>query len=257
MTEQDTTVRRKRAAHVEERLLSTIRSGNLAPGDVLPSERELMRSYSVGRVAIREAMQSLQRKGLVEIRHGGRPRVASPTFETVIGDLNETMRHLLQHSDTSFEHCKNARVVFEAEMARIAAERRSSEDVELLRALVAEQDAAKTEIEEWRARVVDGKAGLRTEYDAFIRIDREFHRAIAGITRNPIIETLCAALFEWLTNFHIDTVRKPGLERLTIAEHSLIVDAIEAREPEQARHLMQQHVLRANGLYYHQHRPSA
>ena len=53
----------------------------LVPGDKLPSERELMATYQVGRPAIREAMQNLQRSGLVRIRHGERPRVAEPSMD--------------------------------------------------------------------------------------------------------------------------------------------------------------------------------
>ena len=60
-------LRRKRADDVQRQLLDRIRSGELRPGDALPSERELMASLAVGRVTIREAMQNLQRMGLVEI----------------------------------------------------------------------------------------------------------------------------------------------------------------------------------------------
>ena len=62
--------RRKLSDSVQDRVLSMIKSGDLAPGSPLPSERELMSSFAVGRPAIREALQNLQRMGLVEIRHG-------------------------------------------------------------------------------------------------------------------------------------------------------------------------------------------
>src|SRR5262249_33024783 len=98
--------RRKLADSVQERLLSMIRSGDLAPGDPLPSEREFMASFAVGRPAIREALQNLQRMGLVEIRHGERARVAVPSFGRVVDQMSETMRHLLTHSSTGLEHLK-------------------------------------------------------------------------------------------------------------------------------------------------------
>lgn len=68
--------RRKLSDEIQERLLELIKLEGLQPGEVLPSERELMRQYKVGRPAIREAMQNLQRMGLVSIKHGGKPRQA-------------------------------------------------------------------------------------------------------------------------------------------------------------------------------------
>ena len=121
--------RRKLSDEIRESLLQQIQLGELAPGELMPSERELMQAYNVGRPAIREAMQSLQSMGLVVIRHGGRARVAEPTLSGMIDQLSETMRHLLANSPASLEQLKEARIVFESEMARIAARRRSESDI--------------------------------------------------------------------------------------------------------------------------------
>jgi hypothetical protein len=56
-------LRRKLYQEVLDRLLARIENGEIAPGDPLPSERELMEAYGVGRPAIREALQALQRPG--------------------------------------------------------------------------------------------------------------------------------------------------------------------------------------------------
>src|SRR5947208_749560 len=66
--------RRKLYQEVVDRLMERIRSGEIAPGAQLPSERELMEIYGVGRPAIREALQTLERSGIVEIVHGERAR---------------------------------------------------------------------------------------------------------------------------------------------------------------------------------------
>ena len=52
--------RRKRADEVRERLLTLISEQSLKPGDIVPSERELMAEFGVGRPVVREAMQALQ-----------------------------------------------------------------------------------------------------------------------------------------------------------------------------------------------------
>ena len=66
----DRIVRRKLSDEVLDRLLRLIFDGNLQPGDPMPSERELMARFGVGRPAIRETMRSLGNMGLVSISHG-------------------------------------------------------------------------------------------------------------------------------------------------------------------------------------------
>ena len=223
--------RRKLGHEVEDRLLAMIRRGDIRPGDTLPSERELMTTYGVGRPAIREAMQSLQRMGILEIRHGERARVAEPSFDRMVDQISETMRHLLSHSSTTLEHLKEARITFEAAMTRIAAERRAPAMVAHLRKVVQDQEAASHDTK------------------AFLEKDGRFHRELAAISGNPIFASLSEALFGWLAQFHADLVRRPGLEKLTIAEHHSIVDAIEAGDVALAERHMRDHLNRANSLY--------
>ena len=227
--------RRKLSDHIQDRLLAIIQSGELRPGDAIPSERELMAMFSVGRPAIREAMQNLKRIGLIEIRHGERPRIAEPSFDKITGQLGETMRHLLTHSSTSLDHLKEARLVFEEQMVRIAAERRTMKDLERLKSVLEKQTAAQNDSPE------------------FLRQDGNFHREIARISGNPIFEGLSRSLFEWLAHFHFDVVRSPGLEKLTLAEHRKIFQAIEAGDPDTAAKEIGDHLNRANALYHQDH----
>lgn len=223
--------RRKLSHQIEERLLAQIQDGDVMPGDLLPSERELMALYQVGRPAIREAMQNLQRMGLIEIRHGERPRVAQPSLERAIEQMGETMRHVLTHSESSLEHLKQARVTFEMEMARIAARTRTAEQVQQVHELVEAQKKTK-----------------RSSPD-FLLLDGRFHLEIARISGNPIFMALSEALFSWLANFHAHLVRSPGHEDLTLAEHAAILAAIEAGDEVRAAKEMADHLNRANSLY--------
>ena len=244
--------RRKRADYVQARLLAPIRAGELRPGDALPSERELMATLSVGRVTIREAMQNLQRMGLIEIRHGGRPRVRQPTLEQVIQDMGETMRHMLTYADDTFGYFKTARLVFEKEMVRMASVARQPEHIARLREIIAEMDAAKADREEWRPHR-EGPDSMEFEPDAFIRLDGDFHKAIAAMSGNPVLAALGGALFDWLAYFHLSRVRSPGLERLVIEEHSRIVDALEAGDTDLAVGRMAEHLNRASAMYHREH----
>jgi GntR family transcriptional regulator, sialic acid-inducible nan operon repressor len=230
-TKRDPLARPKLAELVQNRLLAVIKAENLRPGDPLPSERELMQSYAVGRPSIREAMQNLKRMGLIEINHGERPRVAAPSFERMVADMSETMRHVLMNSPATLGHLKEARASFEMTIAEIAARKRTADDVEDLRRILVEQE------------------GFRLDSNAFLEADGRFHHRIALITGNPIFAHLSQALFAWLARFHFDLVRKPGLEQLTLAEHGQILDAIEKGDPEEAGKLTADHLNRANTLY--------
>jgi DNA-binding FadR family transcriptional regulator len=223
--------KRKLSEEVRGRLLALIRSGAVGLGEALPSERELMERLGVGRPAIREAMQSLETIGLIEIRHGERARVAEPSIGRMVDQIGETMKHILSNSPASLENLKEARATFEKEIARIAARKRSASDIARLEEVLAEQTLA---------------TGDRA---TFRRLDGRFHREIAAISGNPIFTALVDALFGWLADFHVDLVQVPGLERLTLQEHRGILDAIAKGDVEASATAMADHLLRANDLY--------
>jgi DNA-binding FadR family transcriptional regulator len=222
---------RKLSDDIRERLLKRIQKGEFAPGDPLPSERDLMQAYEVGRPAIREAMQSLQRMGLLEIHHGRRARVAAPSIGRVVDEIGETMRHVLSSSAANLEHFKEARFIFETEMVRIAARKRSASDIARLRALLEAQREASNDLERFIAR------------------DGAFHREIAAISGNPIYPALMEAMFKWLAASYRGAVSVPGLEKLTLHEHGQILDGIVSGNPETAARHMADHLNRANELY--------
>jgi DNA-binding FadR family transcriptional regulator len=176
-------------------------------------------------------MQSLETIGLIEIRQGGRARVAEPSVGRMVDQVSATMRHLLSHSPASLENLKEARATFEREMARIAARKRSDADLARLREILSDQRAAAADPARFRS------------------LDGRFHREIAAVAANPIFTALIDALFRWLSDFHVDLVSVPGLEQLTLAEHDLILAAIARGDPDAAASAMADHLLRANALY--------
>jgi DNA-binding FadR family transcriptional regulator len=223
--------RRKLSDHIEERLLAELQSGKLLPGDLLPSERELMVIYAVGRPAVREAMQNLQRMGLIDIRHGERPRVAQPSLERALGNLGDTMWHVLVHSKNNLDHLKQARATFEKEMVRIAARSRTPEQISRL--LV----------------ITDAHRRSERSSPVFLKMDGQFHVEIARVSGNPIFTALSDVLFSLLANFHAHLVHSPGNEDLTLKEHDLILQAICDGDADQAATEMSNHLDRANELY--------
>src|SRR6056297_548711 len=104
--------RRKLYQDVMDRLIRLIREGDFEPGDRLPSERELMERFAVGRPAVREALQNLEWMGIITISHGERPRLAEPTFSGLMRRLEITTSQILQQSEGSLEELKQARLLF-------------------------------------------------------------------------------------------------------------------------------------------------
>src|SRR5215468_10557911 len=96
MSTTDAIPRRKLYQEVLDRLLERIRGGEIPPGAHLPSERELMETYGVGRPAVREALQALERSGIVEIAHGERARVVVSTADRLVAQIAGGAMHLLR-----------------------------------------------------------------------------------------------------------------------------------------------------------------
>lgn len=224
-------VRRKLSDEVVERLLEEIQQGRWGVGDKLPPERTLMDEYGVGRPSVREGMQRLASMGLVDISHGERATVKALDARSMLGQIDRTARHLLLSSPQTHEHLREARLLFEAGMVRIAAEKAGPEDIAMLQACI---DRLKEQV------------GSPTE---FIRADIDFHIGIASISGNPIYTALSEAMLSWLAEFHTELLRVPGAELLTIQEHKRILKQISAGNAEKSEKAMSDHLTRANKRY--------
>lgn len=224
-------VRRKLSDEVFSRLRSMITSGELEPGDEMPSERELMERFGVGRPAIREAMQSLANMGLVVISHGERARVLELTAQSIFRQVDMTAKIMLSKSSNSLEHLKSARIFFERGMAREAAAKASKQDISELRDILERQRASLGQAE------------------AFISADMEFHTRIAAISGNPIFIAISEAMLAWLKEYHTEMLIWTGKEKLTLAEHAEIINCLEGNDPDAAEQAVLRHLERSRALY--------
>src|ERR1700687_6338775 len=103
--------RRRLYEDVASGLEQMIRDGEFSPGDQLPSERDLMKHFGVGRPAVREALFHLRKMGVVELRSGERARVTRPTPQLVINALAGTARHMLS-APNGVQEFQGARAFF-------------------------------------------------------------------------------------------------------------------------------------------------
>ena len=225
-------IRRRKLSHeVLDRLLGRLRSGEFPVGSTLPSERELMEHFAVGRPAVREALQALERMGFIAIVHGEGARVQALSAEGVIGQISDAAIHMLSMSGDLLESLKDARMFFETGMVRIAAEHRTAEDLEHL------------------AEALEANRQSIDDQSAFHATDMAFHRAIADASGNPIYSAVSRATLDWLSKFQADLVRNPGAEKSIFAEHRKIFEQIEAQDPDAAAEAMIIHLTRANQNY--------
>ena len=224
MSERDAP--RKRFEEIAEHVELLIFSGRLAEGDKIPSERELMERFGVGRSTVREALFTLQRKGLLSARPGAAARIARPTPQTLVSDLSGAARHLLSRPD-GVRHLQHARALLEIGLARDVALHASADDLAKL-----------TEALEANGRAPDQKT--------FEQTDLMFHYTLAMISHNPIFTSLNHALNEWLAEQRIVSARAGTTHRAVYLEHKAIHDAILQRDVVAAEAAMDTHL---KGVY--------
>jgi DNA-binding FadR family transcriptional regulator len=119
--DDDLITRHKLSDQVFEKLWHMIETGDLAPGDSLPSERDLMDRFGVGRPAVREALQSMANKGLITITHGERSRVNAVTASVALHQIDDLAKMVLMRDPTTLDHLKQLRQMLEAGSVRLAA----------------------------------------------------------------------------------------------------------------------------------------
>jgi GntR family transcriptional repressor for pyruvate dehydrogenase complex len=223
--------RRKIYEEVARRLEQRIRDEPIVPGEQLPSERELMREFDVGRPAVREALFHLQKMGLVELRAGERARITRPTPKLVVESLSGAAGYLLADPN-GVRHFQEARAFFEIGLGRHAAMHATPDDLQELRAaLEANRDAI---------------GNLRR----FEETDVTFHYNLAVIPRNPIYIAIHAAIVEWLVEQRRITLATPGQSEIAYQAHAEICDAIARRDPDLAERVIRSHLDQVSQAYW-------
>ena len=217
--------RRKVYELVAERLIARIGDG-LEQGDVLPPERELMQQYAVGRSSVREALRMLESRGLIESRGNGAFVVAVPP-----NPFSHGLGMMLADGQTDLLQLFEVRRMLEGEIAALAAERRTDEQLAALRRAIDEMER-----------------GLGAE-ESYIAADIDFHLTLAAATGNQFVLQLMDAVRDQLraafgTVFHV-----PGSPAASVADHREIVEAVAARDGALARERMNRHIGRVQAGY--------
>jgi GntR family transcriptional repressor for pyruvate dehydrogenase complex len=207
---------------VAEALSAEIRAGRPGAGEKLPTEAALVEQFAVSRTVVREAVSRLKSLGVVESRQGSGVFVRQAAFAPLNFDTRSSasMQAVIQMVEV--------RRALEAEVAALAAQRRSPEQLRHIRLAMAALDEA-----------------VRTGGDG-AEEDVNYHRAIAGAAHNPFLISTLDYLRQFLRGVtrvtRANEARRADFARQVRDEHEAITCAIEAGDVLQARQAATRHM---------------
>ncbi|MFR5601982.1 MAG: FadR/GntR family transcriptional regulator [Lachnospiraceae bacterium] len=206
-------------------LMEMIKEKGYQAGDKLPTEAELSERLGVGRNTVREALRILMSRNLVTIRQGSGTFISEkngvaddPLGFAMVDDRRGLTRDLLQ-----------VRVMIEPELAALAAQNGTSEEIEELAVILKEMETLIREHLDYREQ------------------DSKFHEQIAICSHNMVMTTLIPVITRGVLVF-ADSVQETEYEQ-TLVSHRKIYEAIAARRPVEARQAMQFHLMYNENRY--------
>lgn len=209
----ESVIRNTLSKQVVESIIQLLISGQLKPGDKLPTEMELMEELDVSRPVLREALSSLDSLGIItrKTREGTffNNKIGSHPFSVMLALAHDNLPAIIE-----------ARMALELGLVAIAAEKISEEQLAKLKETIDMIESSK-----------DNNYG---------EADKEFHQIIASSADNPIVEGMIDSL--------IMTIRKINSEITyrerdrTLQQHIAIYEALVKRDPFEAFHHMFLHL---------------
>ena len=211
---------------VIEQIKQSILVGDFKAGDKLPTERELVEEFQVSRVAIREALRSLENAGFVVTRQGasGGTYVIDLSFDKLTGAFLD----LFLANKISIPELFHVRVLIEPEVARLAATRITTESVNKLEDILRKEELPVKSLSE------------------DIDIKTMAHFFLAEICGNRFLEALVKSLMR-VTRSVIEAVNPNTLSMHPAGMHRPIVEAVIAGKPDESAEAMRKHALEFGG----------
>lgn len=205
---------------VVSQIVELIRTGNLRPGDRLPSERELVEIFGISRPSLRESMRALSVLGIVESRHGGGAFVTELDATTMLAPLDLFLALAQANFDDAFE----SRRIIEIEIVRKAAAKATRADIADLNDMIA------------------AHATIQSDPVGFRILDSRFHEKLSAIAGNAVLRRVAYGLYNMGLDFRRRATEEPGLIAQSTQDHTRIASAIAAQDPERAASAMTRHI---------------
>jgi GntR family transcriptional repressor for pyruvate dehydrogenase complex len=218
-----------RLQHQARLLLNHIEREGLQGGDRLQSERELAKFLGISRPSLREAIQILQVQGRLVVKHGIGIFVLDP-------EDGERLRDSLKAAQHKIEELFQMREILEAPAVEWAAERRTLEQLDAMKA------AAQA--------LNDVIAETPIDFDKVRKLDMEFHLTIVKSAQNQFLNQTLGTLQEIMYRSMDNTLKLPGRIEASEHEHGVILEAIERRDSITARLMIIQHIHNARDAWF-------
>ncbi len=198
-------------------------SGQLSPGDRLPSERELAERFELSRMTVRDALRVLESSGLVEIKvgAGGGAFVREPNFDP----FRNSVSAMLRAKKTSLLELAEARKIIETATVALAAQRATPQDLKALREAV---DSA--------------RKALKAGDVHYMPHSVKFHLALAEASKNNILKLTVTSFRSLLSGVFEEILPTRDMAERAIKDHGAIYRAIQNGDSARARKVMEEHL---------------
>ncbi len=212
--------------NVVKQVTRLIAESKLEAGSRLPPEMKLAGQIGVSRTVIREAMQILIAKGLVETRHG-----IGTIVRTVGGEqISDHLALMVQVNELSLDNLHNVRSILEVEIAGIAASQAKPDEIEHL------------------SELVDQLERDSVDPARYVEADGQFHRFLAQIAHNPLLMILLDSFAEIVKQIRLGVSQDPAVGLSGMPDHRRIMERVKAGDTVGARQAMADHLKRAREI---------
>lgn len=201
-----------------------ILSGEVTPGEYLPPQHVLAAQLGVGLSTLREAIKALSVLGLLEAYPGRGTRVLPDALKV----LSSEAARRANLGRVKLEQVLEARLVLEAALTRMAAERATDEDIREIEACLAEMEEA----------VADDAS--------FARADVRFHLAVARASKNEVLAQTYYFIHSLLEQAIVEADALPGGKERALVNHRALLDGIRKHNPTRAEKASRRQIAEVN-----------
>ncbi|MHB1133192.1 MAG: FadR/GntR family transcriptional regulator [Chloroflexota bacterium] len=210
------------SAQVAGQLEVMIARRHLQSGERLPSERQLAEEFGVSRTVVREAVQALVAKNLLEVRTGSGTVICNPTAQSVARSMSLFLQTGVP--EINFQKVVETRRILEVAIAGLAAERHTEQDL-------AELEEAHRSHE----RVVE-------DLELHSPADLEFHVVLARSTHNELFTVLLDSISDVLLSTFRLAAPEQGQPARSLWHHNNVLERVRAGDAAGARRAMEEHL---------------
>ncbi len=235
VTKNTLAVRQNRPSAVSEVLKTWIADEGMSPGDRLPQEADLIKTFGVSKGTMREALKVLETQGLIQTRTG--PGGGAFITEMPAARARALLANHFFFKELTISDIYELRLALEPELAAGVASHITTEQIETLK----------------RTMVVYDHPPATVEEETHQRIaELVFHERLASFAKNPLLNFECGFLVSLLKDLAV--CRKiyrrsnPELRERGLSYQGLLIEAFQARNADGARSIMRAHMVAARQL---------